>query len=134
MKHKATALHVKYFYSKEYASEIGKQLVLQEESGRGRNWEVSTSKDLESSDDLTLGEYSLFNVASSTGDVEGYFEGVQREWCSRRTRTISKYHSVEGLHLRKDQIEEEDQVQVWPLDKLRLELDEVWPNGAGLAK
>lgn len=133
MNHEATALHVKQFYSKRYASEIGKQLALQAEGGRGRNWKVSTSRGLESSDVLTLGEHPPFNVASSMGDIEGYFEGVQRELRGRRVVTTTQ-HKVD---MSTSSLLEGDQVNVphlWPLDKFRLELDEAWPSGAGLAR
>jgi len=143
MKHEATALHVKNFYSRHYASEIGKQLALQAEAGRGRNWKVSTSRGLESSDVFTLGEHPPFNVASSTGEVDQYFQGVRRELRSRRTRTIDTSLLFSGnQHQHQHQQNKHEHTgehqleipQLWPLDKLRLELDEVWPSGAGLAR
>ena len=81
----------------------GSSLAHQSSRGLAQNWKISTSRGQESSDVQTLGAHPPFNVASSTGGPEGYFEGVQRELASRRM--------------------EEGVPQLWPLDKLRLELD-----------
>jgi hypothetical protein len=59
-------------------------------------------------------------VACSSGDkhsLDLYFVGARKEMRSRR---FSRKH--------------EGRPQLWPLDKLRLELDEAWPAGAGLAR
>jgi hypothetical protein len=80
---------------------------------------VSTSRGLESSDVSTLGQYSPFNVASAGNNpstMNEYFLGVQQEHCIRRIDS-----QTQGPFL-------------WPLDLLRLQLDEAWPAGAGLAR
>lgn len=115
--HQATAVHIRGFYDRSAARELGRRLAREAEAGHGRNWKVSTSRGLESSDVATLGAHAPFNIASAQGqtaDIDAYFAGVQQELRDRRLY--------------------ENAPQLWPLDLLRLELDEVWPKGAGLAK
>eukprot|EP00984_Skeletonema_dohrnii_P003004 scaffold1014_cov142-Skeletonema_dohrnii-CCMP3373.AAC.15 len=130
--HDATALHVRNFYNSESATQLGEELIQESMSKGGKNWKVSTSRGLESSDVGTLGEHPPYNVAvarerqsisssqndgdskDATTPIDEYFEGVQREFHSRRRNGTS--------------------YRLWPLDKLRLELDEAWQFGAGLAR
>ncbi|KAL7542569.1 hypothetical protein ACHAXR_011897 [Thalassiosira sp. AJA248-18] len=142
-RHEATALHVPGFYLPESAKRLGEELILESKSN-SNNWKVSTSRGLESSDVGTLGEHSPYNVAvardyqrssrddeggersSSSSPIDEYFEGVQREFQFRRRRN--------KRHGNKDGDDDSDRYQLWPLDKLRLELEEAWPSGAGLAR
>lgn len=151
-RHKATALHVHDFYHPSSAKRLGEDLVqesiLRTKSGSSSNWKVSTSRGLESSDVSTLGEHTPYNVAvaqdyhhslqdvadktgrsssseKNTSSIDKYFEGVQREFRSRRKRRPLSTGSEHG---------HSDYYQLWPLDKLRLELEESWPSGAGLAR
>mmetsp|Transcript_1561 Transcript_1561/g.3384 ORF Transcript_1561/g.3384 Transcript_1561/m.3384 type:complete len:337 (+) Transcript_1561:57-1067(+) len=122
--HEATAVHVRNYYDREAARELGKMLGAEAEAGRGRNWKVSTSRGLESSDVVTLGSHLPYNVASSTGnkdDVDAYFDGAWAEFHERRKRRSRGGNDI-------------DMPPLWPMDKLRLELDETWPSGAGLAR
>jgi len=121
-RHDATALHVPGFYDTHAAAELGSQLAEQASQGKGRNWKVSTSRGLESSDVLTLGEHPPFNVVASKGNDhsrDSYFDKVPFEFKKRRQRRLSDGTTIP---------------QLWPLDLLRLQLDEVWPCGAGLAR
>lgn len=124
MTHEATAIHISNFYSPDKAHDIGQELGNHVEQGGGGNWRVSTERGLESSDVWTCGEYVPFNVASSRNEVDEYFEGAQREMKSRRLKRIQESEESSCMHV----------PQLWPLDKLRLELDEAWPSGAGLAR
>lgn len=119
--HEATALHVKGFYNTNAASQLGERLAEEAKRGKARNWKVSTSRGLESSDVSTLGAHAPFNVACASGkteDVDSYFDGVRQELRERRS-------AIENDTARHE---------LWPLDKFRLELDEAWPCGAGLAR
>ena len=86
----------------------------------------------------TLGEHTPYNVAVAndlhnnsdhakkkkvSSAVDEYFEGVQRELQMRRKK---RQHDAN--------LESSDYYQLWPLDKFRLELEESWPSGAGLAR
>jgi hypothetical protein len=117
-RHEATALHVKGFYHQPAARDLGKELAAEAQAGKSRNWKISTSRGLESSDVFTLGEHPPFNVVAASSNKSQaqneYFEGVTRELQRRR--------SCEG------------KPRLWPLDLLRLQLDEHWPAGAGLAR
>ena len=122
MTHQAIALRVQGFYDTNAAQEIGRRLAEEAIIGKARNWKVSTSRGLESSDVSTLGAHAPFNVACAKGsqsDIDAYFEGVRQELSERRI-VLDKNHVLHH--------------QLWPLDKFRLELDEVWPCGAGLAR
>ena len=155
MAHECSAIHIQSFYHPQTCREIGNELAEQAiEKGMARNWKVSTSRGLESSDVSTLGSHAPFNVIAGLmnnnekknqvdkGNKKGleqktdkesimndYFEGVQKELRDRRWK-VGKNNEI--------QKEESQQIdrkpQLWPLDKLRLELDEAWPGGAGLAK
>eukprot|EP00978_Attheya_sp_CCMP212_P023300 scaffold71067_cov51-Attheya_sp.AAC.1 len=115
VRHEATAVHIKQFCDPVIAKKLGSQLAEEAHRCGSRNWKVSTNRGLESSDVTTLGAHPPYNVASSSGkkeDVDNYFEGVQTELRNRRQGHNS----------------------LWPLDQFRLELDEAWPEGAGLAR
>jgi hypothetical protein len=176
-RHEATALHVPNFYHRGSASRLGEELIRESSSCSspswrgGRNWKVSTSRGLESSDVYTLGEHMPYNVAVASSasaiaagrdiddddggrrgggsrddyddddgysSTDDYFEGVRRELRIRRLRWGNNDAYDD------DQLDIEypggggddgtDRYRLWPLDKLRLELDEAWPGGAGLAR
>ncbi|KAL7553623.1 hypothetical protein ACHAWF_016927 [Thalassiosira exigua] len=156
LRHDATALHVRNFYRRESAERLGEELVRESQRGGGAdNWKVSTSRGLESSDVGTLGEHPPYNVAAArdrgrgekeSSATDDYFEGVQREFRSRRRKSIFAasasndatpgYGSHGGIGSTDNYkgSDDSDYYQFWPLDKLRLELEEAWPGGAGLAR
>ena len=130
MSHNATALVVRNFYPRESAIELGKSLAEDVQMGRGRNWKVmSASKGLESSDVVTLGAYPPYNVAQSQGTEEEYFEAVPKEMKIRR-RKRRKIEDQSGGESRHKSLA----LPLWPMDLFRLELDEAWPSGAGIAR
>ena len=110
MTHEISAIHVKEYYDRKHAEEIGRELS-NRALNEAKNWKVGSSRGLESSDVLTIGKHSPYNVAFAQGDTNDYFDGVLKELHHNRL-----YH------------------RLYPLDKLRLELDEVWPSGAGLGR
>ena len=128
--HNATALHVKGFYHKASALKLSEELI-QESIHHSDNWKVSTSRGLESSDVATLGKHSPYNVAvarnqhnKSGNGKEEYFNGVQQEFTSRRKSSTFNNNKDDKANY----------YQLWPLDKLRLEMEESWLSGAGLAR
>ena len=150
MTHEALGVHVKGFYDSHYAKQLGQELEAEVKAGKARNWRVSTARGNESSDVSTLGEHVPYNVAcgyaaESSSALDDYFVGVQRELRSRRTRKIvQKYkgdsfdsdssNSSGSSNSSSNTLMGRSMPQLWPLDKLRLELDEIWPGGAGLAR
>jgi len=126
VQHEAAALHVRNFFPASAAAVLGRELAHEAASGHSRNWKVSTSRGLESSDVATLGAHPPFNVVAASHDPserDAYFEGVQTELDRRRR---------EPTRLSDD--DEDYRPRLWPLDLLRLQLDECWPHGAGLAR
>ncbi len=125
-----------------------------------KNWKINTPRGLESSDVMTVGEHMPFNVAySSSADmgnrngredvgrglggsthcsnthkqrsslIDEYFEGVHREFRVRRQPKKLVNDNSSNNNDRDYYYH-----PLWPLDKLRLELEEAWPSGAGLAR
>ena len=144
MAHEALGLHVKRFYDVEGAKLLGRELEEEVKAGKARNWRVSTVRGNESSDVSTLGEHVPYNVAcgnmvESPTALDDYFDGVQREFRSRRKsrkicyddnqQNLREHNENKHASFRRGYIS-----QLWPLDKLRLELDEIWPGGAGLGR
>ena len=129
MNHEVIALHVKGFYPKKAAMELGRKLAQESETKR-RIWKVSTTRGLETSDVATLGEHPPFNVATALGQEDDYFEGVHREFQLRRFGCVTRNDREQ------EDCQEQDELSLclWPLDLLRLRLDELWPSGAGLAR
>jgi hypothetical protein len=144
--HEITVLQVRNFYPKASAIQLGKELAEQSISQRQhqqsevgdnnssqllKNWKVSTARGLESSDVFTLGAHLPYNIAIAKGDdgIEEYFNNVATEFRERRRRKQNR----KGLD---DEYETDTEKanNLWPLDQLRLELDEIWPHGAGLRK
>lgn len=71
------------------------------------------------------------NHTQSTSPIDEYFEGVQREFRLRRQpKTIILNGNSSNINDRDYHYYH----PLWPLDKLRLELEEAWPSGAGLAR
>ena len=115
--HEATALHIPNFFPRASAIELGARLAKQVQDGQARNWKVSTAQGLESSDVFTLGAHVPYNVAVSNQSLDEYYAHVQEEFQQRRRDESTGSAKI-----------------LWPLDQLRLELDQAWPQGAGLAR
>jgi hypothetical protein len=115
--HQATALHIPNYFPRNSAVELGAQLAQQVQDGKARNWKVSTAHGLESSDVFTLGAHAPHNVAVANQSLDEYYSNVEKEL--RQRRRDDKRNTAKTL---------------WPLDQFRLELDQAWPQGAGLAR
>ena len=72
-------------------------------------------------------QHTRNNNRKERGPIDEYFEGVLREFQSRRR--IQESHTSTN-----NNDNTANYYQLWPLDKLRLELEERWPSGAGLAR
>ena len=107
--HEISAIHIKEYYPRDIAKEIGHEL--SNRIKEAKNWKVGSSRGLESSDVLTIGKHAPYNVAFAQNNTNAYFDGVLEEL--RGNRSCNR---------------------LYPLDKLRLELDEVWPSGTGLGR
>jgi hypothetical protein len=134
-RHEAAALVVPGFYDPSAAAQVGLELASEAVGGNNklRNWKVSTSRGLESSDVSTLGEHPPYNVVAASKDPslrDAYFDGVLRELRSRR----QPRPRPEPLQQEQGEETRDLSPRLWPLDLLRLELDEAWPGGAGLAR
>jgi hypothetical protein len=122
--HKISALHIPNYYPKTSAIQLGQELAHQ--STEATNWKVSTSNGtLESSDVFTLGKHDPYNVAFANQTLDDYFANVPLEGNDHRRCVKSSSSSSSDDTTAKT---------LWPLDLLRLELDQVWPKGAGLAR
>ena len=144
--HDAVALHIKNYYPSSHATELGKYYHKLAMEGKAKNWKVSTSKGLESSDVATIGtprnmmggenaEEKKEKVEESTPSspspssssstiitpptsLEEFFDEARHRFTSNRFLPLSG-NPIPYLH---------------PLDKLRLELDEAWPSGCTIAR
>mmetsp|Transcript_12825 Transcript_12825/g.24074 ORF Transcript_12825/g.24074 Transcript_12825/m.24074 type:complete len:356 (-) Transcript_12825:69-1136(-) len=135
--HEITALHIKSFYPPSHAKTIAQELDQKAQEGQIDNWRIGTERGLEVSDVWTEGEYVPYNVAMATNQVEEYFRGVQKDFRKRRTVSVPSPPSSSLSHpdgTGDDSLIKYQQSRLWPLDLLRLELDEVWMDGAGLAR
>jgi hypothetical protein len=124
--HEITALQIKSFYPSSHAQKIAKELSEKAKKGEVDNWRVGTERGLEVSDVWTEGEYIPYNVAVATDKVEDYYQGVTKDFRKRRLIPISNSNGGEAAS--------DVQPRLWPLDQLRLELDEIWMDGAGLSR
>jgi hypothetical protein len=146
-RHDVTVLKVSNYYPKSSAMQLGNELAKQARSHESKprqrhrhqsdheelqglkNWKVSTSKGLESSDVFTLGAHLPYNIAFNNPEsiVEEYYDKVPIEFRQRRRRRRS--HGADDDDTSSTMTAD----LIWPLDQLRLELDEVWKDGgAGL--
>jgi len=136
------ALHIREFYPKESARSLGQRLsneALTNHQDTLQNWKISTSQGLQASDVFTLGQHVPYNVAVATSTVPDYYQQVPHELHTRR-----RSQAPTGEQLLKNATDKDidsgnssssgSSSMVWPLDWLRLELDEVWPYGAGLGR
>jgi hypothetical protein len=130
VQHEITALHIPQFIPTEYAVQLGRELEMessQSSTTKVRNWRVSTGRGLESSDVATAGAHAPYNTVrnNNENDKTAYFDGVQTELRQRRQRVVTDPATTKAA---------DQQLRLWPLDLLRLQLDETWTPGCGLAK
>lgn len=144
LRHEHAAIHVKQFLPEQEALGWAQQLITEET----HNWKVTTSRGNESSDVATIG--MPYNMASST---EEYFQKAQEEARKRRVHrhnyhrhhqsnsilTQTRDNATSTTHNNSSIV---DSTATWappghalyPLDLLRLSLDEASATGARLAR
>jgi len=141
--HEVTAIQIKEFYPFQAAKELGKELAEMARNGHADNWKVVTSdRGLETSDVWTMGDYIPYNVAVATNQIDAYFQGVQQDLKRRRRKRlllpmISDASSEDNNYDVTDDDKNHKSKEIpmlWPLDQVRLELDEIWAHGATLAR
>ena len=130
LSHKHLALHITNFYPRESARKLGQELAEQAVGGGSsssssstklNNWKVSTVRGLESSDVFTLGAHQPWNMATSSKEqIDEYFRQVPIEFQQRRRNNNNCDTDTAKI--------------LWPLDQLRLELDEIWSMGTNLSR
>lgn len=135
--HEISILKIREFFPKEASSSLGRELALEGQQ-KAQNWKVSTGKGLESSDVNTVGRHSPYNIALSTHATDEYFGAVRKELRDRRGLLDPKGGHDNNDNTNDDnnmsKAQQQQQPRLWPMDLLRLELDELWPSGAGLAR
>lgn len=118
--HEVTAIQIKSFYPPFYAEALGREIANDAKS-EAENWKIITQQgNLETSDVYTFGDHVPFNIATAMNKTDDYFNGVQNQLRKQRRRLIDVNGGIEP--------------RLYPLDQLRLELDDVWQGGAGLAR
>lgn len=134
-RHEISVLKIRNFYPREASSSLGRELALEGRSAKAQNWKVSTSNGLESSDVATVGCHAPYNIALANKATDEYFRQVRNELRDRRglapRNGNNNHQKTQQEERRPDNLR---QSRLWPLDLLRLELDELWPRGAGLAR
>ena len=157
-RHEISALQITNFYPREAATVIGTELAAATTTPatatsndnnkstirhveQRQNWQVSTSKGLESSDVFTLGRHTPYNIAVATQTQADYFHEVRNELRVRRQLPLAVSAATTRPSQQKNisnttpsPKQPQSPPRLWPLDLLRLELDELWPHGAGLAR
>jgi hypothetical protein len=113
--HKVSAVYIPGFYPPLAAARLAQRLVSDEK--RIMEWKVSSGRGLESSDVRTVGMMPYNMVASSQDD-----------------KAVDEYFKEALPAMRELRVSEHGEPVLSPLDKLRLELDEIWPQGATLTK
>jgi hypothetical protein len=135
--HRTLALHVKGFYPPSHCDALADHYQTLANQGGAKNWMVSTSRGLESSDVSTIGTPSNMAMTNGGGDralaMEEYHQEAQDRFSSNREIELSSppqsppSSSSSSLYSSHPPL-------LHPLDKLRLELDEAWAPGANVAK
>ncbi len=124
LNHEISVLKVKQFFPKQQSIALGRQL--SQQLSTAKNWKVSTSRGLESSDVVTIGKHAPYNIAKTDQAENEYFENVRLELRDRRKNSNNDSNN--------SNTNSNTNYTLHPLDLLRLELDELFPSGAGLAR
>ncbi|CAM9262200.1 unnamed protein product, partial [Discosporangium mesarthrocarpum] len=143
--HRTCAIHIQEFYLPSAAAEMARWL--EQSSDAIQNWKVSSQRGLESSDVWSVGK--PYNMAVITCVLRRYHNTVghlitAQDPALKQTRLFSSasspfrqayFDDAPKLmrRFREDRSFGEAPL-LGPLDKLRLELDEIWPEGATVRK
>lgn len=111
--HRALAVHVRGFYPADLSEKLADKMLADVDV---RNWNVASGgREAEASDVDAVG--TPHNVAFAKGELDSYFDSSILEMRKWRHLTDERQDLVMG-----------------PMDKFRLELDEVWRHGCSLSR
>ena len=135
--HRVSAVRVPNFFPKAACDRLADTFLQSRDHGWTQNWKVSSSRGMESSDVESIG--SPYNVALGGGPeaLEQYFQDAKR---LRNTLRQDGGRAMVGRTETPPPEHEAGNVSEWafptltPIDLLRLQLDEVWPDGATVGK
>jgi len=109
LRHESLAIRIRNYLDPQAARELGQRIAFEKDGVQ--NWTVSSVRGLESSDvEVAFG--TPFNVACANGRDREYYDNV--------SNATAKLRALSGLGS--------------PLDRLRSDLDDVWPDGASVAR
>ncbi|CAN0364244.1 unnamed protein product, partial [Phaeothamnion confervicola] len=132
-RHDVCAVHVKCFYPPAAAAALAAKVARDE---RVKNWEISSAKGLETSDVMTVG--TPFNVVLEKGPlaVAGELQVLFGLLFLIYFLPTAEYFdsAIPASQRLRRPAAEGAPPTLSPLDKLRLELDELWPHGATVTK
>ena len=135
-RHEVAAIRVPNFFPAEACDYLSESFLEQPTS----NWKVSSSRGMESSDVESI--VTPYNVALGQGPecVQQYFENAKHFTRSLRKNAGRLNASANACTTRLDNQGEGGASHhfifptLTPIDLLRLQLDETWPNGATIGK
>ena len=128
-RHEAVAVVVKEFYPRGLREKVVAKILDAKNRNMLENWSVShAERGQEESDVDTLGV--PHNVAVAKNQADKYFKDSLQQ--IRNWRMLDNDNDNDNNNGNDN--EKEFKLSIGPMDKLRLEMDEIWPDGCMLSK